>query len=495
MSGRSKLSNSSSQVPRRSARHKTGEGTTPAPEFEAEGNAATHNVDTSSEPPQLEEKEDVTCEASAPKLEDNPHKQRPKRASKRPQTPKCHIDDPLDFITKATTKSDLDKWKGWCEVESEPAFFNVILRHLGVTGIKVQEVFSLDDEMLSFLPKPIHGLIFLFRFEEDDPAMQEATCPDNIWFANQTISNACATIALLNIAMNTRGVDLGPTLNSLKDFSMPLTPALRGYTVGNHDYLRKIHNSFSRKMDMLNSDLFLSNDVTSKAKLPGKTGKNVEQEQAGFHFISLVPIDGKLWKLDGLERQPMNLGEYVGDDWMDLARSIIEKRMQKYDGDQFEFSLLALCQSPLLAVHNDLAENIRTTSAVEGRLASFQPDWRGFVDSQCLEKTLSGPNGSYGITAQHLESVPASAPILQEIQTSTITTERLLDLWKQLSDSQAQMRASYIEEETAIQQDEERAATRCHDYTPMVNTWLAALADKNVLKSLINEASHGYDHE
>lgn len=180
---------------------------------------------------------------------------------------------------------------------------------------------------------------------------------------------------------------------------------------------------------------------------------------------------------------------------MGLARSIIEKRMQKYDGDQFEFSLLALCQSPLLAVHNDLAENIRTTSAVEERLASFQPDWRGFVDSQCLEKTLSGPNGSYGITAQHLESVPASAPILQEIQTSTITTERLLNLWKQLSDSQAQMRASYIEEETAIQQDEERAATRCHDYTPMVNTWLAALADKNVLKSLINEASHGYDHE
>ncbi|KFY24643.1 hypothetical protein V493_05118 [Pseudogymnoascus sp. VKM F-4281 (FW-2241)] len=493
MSGRSKPSSSSSQAPRRSARHKTGQRITPVPEFEAEGNAATHNVGTYSEPPQSEVKEGIACEVGAPNRENSPQKQRPKRASKRPQTPGCHIDDPLDFITKATTKSDLEKWKGWCEVESEPAFFNVILRHLGVTGIKVQEVFSLDDEMLNFLPKPIYGLIFLFRFEEDDPAMQEATCPDNIWFANQTTSNACATIALLNIAMNTRGVDLGPTLNSLKDFSMPLTPALRGYTVGNHDYIRRIHNSFSRKMDMLNSDLFLSNDVTSKAKLPGKTAKNVEQEEAGFHFISLVPIDGKLWKLDGLERQPMNLGEYDGDDWMGLARSIIEKRMQKYDGDQFQFSLLALCQSPLLAVHNDLAENIRTTSAVGERLAGFQPEWRSFVDSKCLEKTITGPDASYGITSQHLESVPASAPILHEIQISTITTERLLDLWKQLSDSQAQMRASYIEEEAAIQQDEERAATRCHDYTPMVNTWLAALAEKDVLKNLINEASHGHD--
>lgn len=180
---------------------------------------------------------------------------------------------------------------------------------------------------------------------------------------------------------------------------------------------------------------------------------------------------------------------------MSLARSTIEKRMQKYDGDQLEFSLLALCQSPLLAVHNDLAENIRTTSAVEEQLARLQRDWRNFVDTESLEKTLAGPNDSYGITAQHLESASASAPILHEIKTSAITIDRLFSLWKQLSASQAQMRASCVEEKAAIQQDEERAATRCHDYTPMVNTWLAALANKNVLKSLINEASHGYDHE
>lgn len=120
MSGRSKLSNSNSQVPRRSARHKTGEQTTPAPEVGAEGNAAIHSVGTYSESPQLEGKGGSECEADAQKLEDNPHKQRPKRASKRPPAPRGHIDDPLDFITKATTKSDLDKWKGWCEVESEP---------------------------------------------------------------------------------------------------------------------------------------------------------------------------------------------------------------------------------------------------------------------------------------------------------------------------------------------------------------------------------------
>jgi ubiquitin carboxyl-terminal hydrolase L5 len=273
------------------------------------------------------------------------------------------------------------------------------------------------------------------------------------------------------------------------------------------------NNMNFRKMDMLNADLFLSNDVTSKnlkIKLPGKTAGNIDHEQAGFHFISFVPIDGKLWKLDGLERQPMNLGEadlsftnhasntiigeYVGNDWMGLARSNIEKRMQKYEGDQFQFSLLALCQSPLLAVHNDLTENICTISAVEERLTIFQQDWRSFVDRQYLEKTLTGPSTSHGVTPQHLKSMSASAHILQEIQSPTITTDRLLDLWRHLSDSQTQMRASYIEEDAAIQLDEERAATRYHDYTPMINTWLAALADKKVLKDLISDASHGHDY-
>lgn len=180
---------------------------------------------------------------------------------------------------------------------------------------------------------------------------------------------------------------------------------------------------------------------------------------------------------------------------MDLARSIIEKRMQQCEGDQIQFSLLALCQSPLLSVHNDLTENIFTISAVEEQLAISRPDWRSFIDRQYFDKTIIGPNASYGITEQDLNSASVSAPILSQIQDPSITTSLLLDLWKQLSDSQAPMRALYTEEETAIQQDEERAATRYHDYTPMVNAWLTALADKKVLKDLVNAASHGHYHE
>ena len=61
-------------------------------------------------------------------------------------------------------------------------------------------------------------------------------------------------------------------------------------------------------MDILNADLMLKNEATSKQK--GKKKQTNEDEgDAGFHFIAFMPIKGNLWKFDGLERQPMCLGE------------------------------------------------------------------------------------------------------------------------------------------------------------------------------------------
>ncbi|KAF4284179.1 hypothetical protein KXX16_000246 [Aspergillus fumigatus] len=51
------------------------------------------------------------------------------------------------------------KWNGFCELESEPAIFNVMLREFGVKGVKVQEVVSLDDELMAFLKYDSSGAI------------------------------------------------------------------------------------------------------------------------------------------------------------------------------------------------------------------------------------------------------------------------------------------------------------------------------------------------
>ena len=60
-------------------------------------------------------------------------------------------------------------------------------------------------------------------------------------------------------------------------------------------------------MDMLNSDLLLKNEANAGSK--GRKAANEDEDcAAGYHFIAFMPINGSLWKFDGLERQPMSLG-------------------------------------------------------------------------------------------------------------------------------------------------------------------------------------------
>jgi ubiquitin carboxyl-terminal hydrolase L5 len=64
-------------------------------------------------------------------------------------------------------------------------------------------------------------------------------------------------------------------------------------------------------MDILNSDLQLKVEATSKRSRSGNNRHDEFEPDAGFHFIAFVPALGKVWKFDGLERQPQALGEYV----------------------------------------------------------------------------------------------------------------------------------------------------------------------------------------
>lgn len=49
-----------------------------------------------------------------------------------------------------------------------------------------------------------------------------------------------------------------------------------------------------------------------------------------FHFVSYVPIDGRLYELDGLKDGPIDLGPCsVGKQWVQAAKPIIQKRIKK----------------------------------------------------------------------------------------------------------------------------------------------------------------------
>ena len=66
-------------------------------------------------------------------------------------------------------------------------------------GVEVEELWGLDDEIIEQL-EPMHALIFLFKWVGGTDRVVDGTpAPDApIFFAKQTITNACATLALLN---------------------------------------------------------------------------------------------------------------------------------------------------------------------------------------------------------------------------------------------------------------------------------------------------------
>lgn len=129
--------------------------------------------------------------------------------------------------------------------------------------------------------RPIHALIFLFRYKDVDQAAQEEgkECPPHIWFANQIPDFACATVALLNIVNNIKGLDLGKDLQKFHDFTKNMDPMSRGDAIDSFDFVRNIHNSFARETDLLVADMHMK-DKANRAKKRQAIAKARETREA-----------------------------------------------------------------------------------------------------------------------------------------------------------------------------------------------------------------------
>jgi len=393
----------------------------------------------------------------------------------------------------AITAEEKRSWKGWCEIDSEPAIFNVMLNDFGIQGVKVQEVLSLEPEFLEILPKPVYGLIFLFRYLEEDEDEDEDEdlpddCPEHVWFANQVAGNSCGSVALLNIINNIPNLKLGQQLQVFKTHTQSLRPAERGVEVADFEFVRQIHNSFGRTVEIQNTDAFLEEEM-EKAKKKQKKGsrksKKAIDNEAAYHFIAYIPVKQEIWKMDGLNSRPHNLGPCGPDDWLDSITPFLAARMADYATGGIEFNMLAMVKDSLLEHRQQLAANIKLLHRIETKLNSSEPDWKAFAgspDDEGVAEHLVSESDVLGVTSTMIDSAELSAAYENNLRVDDATA--LIELRQRLIVDQAPLRASVRDEKQSLLDDQNEAADRRNDFGPVVQEWLNMLAENGKLRTM-----------
>ncbi|KAG8162788.1 hypothetical protein KVR01_007266 [Diaporthe batatas] len=394
--------------------------------------------------------------------------------------------------------TEQNDWKAWVEIESDPAFFNGLLRDLGVQDIKVTELFSVDD--VDFLPQPVLGFVLLCKYAHEDEEGTEDV-PEPLWFANQTMANGCATVALLNILMNSPAVQLGDKLSEFKRATQDLPSFQRGYLLESEASMRTIHNAYARRLELLNADLLLSNEYDEckgvpkperapragaggkrkpKSQKQAKPKKKKAKDDEACHYKAFVPLDGKVWILDGLEWNPVCLGDAAADAWIPLAIGGLVKKLS-VAGDFA--SILAICQSPAAALRRELAVNIKTLSVARADVpldAAPEP-----AEGRFYLETVSEPQlRQYGVSWAMLDETEPD-----ESRLAGAEDDLGLDLVRRLETEQARIQSEYNQEMGLIRQDEESCTGRKKNYMPLANKWVEKLANLGVLEGLLEESN------
>ncbi|XP_018574403.1 ubiquitin carboxyl-terminal hydrolase calypso [Anoplophora glabripennis] len=249
--------------------------------------------------------------------------------------------------------------EGWLELESDPGLFSLLLEDFGVKGVQVEEIYDLNKP----LDSPVYGFIFLFRWveerrsrrkvvEQNETFVKDEDIVNNIFFAQQMVPNSCATHALISILLNCPTIHLGETLTRLKAHTQGMSPDNKGWAIGNTPELACAHNSHAMPQ--------------AKRRLEKGSGVSTGRFTGeAFHFVSFVPIGGRLFELDGLKPYPIDHGPCNDMEWTDKFRSVITDRLgiTADEYNEIRFNLMAVVPDRRLAIQHKL-KMLRTNKQI-----------------------------------------------------------------------------------------------------------------------------------
>uniref|UniRef100_A0A3Q0SWX9 Ubiquitin carboxyl-terminal hydrolase n=1 Tax=Amphilophus citrinellus TaxID=61819 RepID=A0A3Q0SWX9_AMPCI len=202
----------------------------------------------------------------------------------------------------------------WLPLESNPevCFF---VSCLGMkSSWQFGDVYGLDPELLSMVPRPVCAVLLLFPVTEKYEAFkqeQEEKLKDQpqevspgVYFIKQTIGNACGTIGLIHAVANNQA------LLEFGEFSL----------FCNEVSIRVTHESSAQE---------------------GQTEAPSLDEKVNLHFIAFVNVGGHLYELDGSKSFPIVHGKTSEDTFLEDAVEVCKVFMAR-DPQEVRFTIIAL---------------------------------------------------------------------------------------------------------------------------------------------------------
>lgn len=223
----------------------------------------------------------------------------------------------------------------WIPLESNPEMFNSFAHLIGVPeSLGFSDVFGLDDDALSWVPKPCYGVVFLAPYSKMkainvEQAKKMLDTPEeanpNVWYMKQIVGNACGTIAVLHVLCNAveQGhVKLGSDsfLGQFIQDCVGVDVAKRGEVFEQSKGIEEIH---------------------TKCAVQGQTETPAADAKVDAHFVALVNIDGALYELDGGKVGPINHGPTNPDTFLKDVSRVVQENFIRHLGPDELFSLIS----------------------------------------------------------------------------------------------------------------------------------------------------------
>lgn len=221
------------------------------------------------------------------------------------------------------------------------------------------------------------------------------------------------------------------------------------------------------------------------------TAADFEENDAGFHYVAYVPIGDHVWKLDGMDKNPQDLGSFEqggngadggSGDWLDVVTPMIKNRMLQR-GDDLHFSLMAVVRDPFFDEQRKLLENIRALQAVDFKLDSSESEWKSFEGGETGKDVITGISIEFEITQEDIDDAELR-PSAHDLIANEDDVLKLIEYRQGLLKEQTMLRSG-VRDARQAPSEEEDARLRKHDYGPFVREWLSALAEDGVLQNLL----------